>query len=211
MDKSILGWGETIWHEPELHATLPSMTKDSRHAESGKKYPRKDQGRRGGVRSLGALIPAITRKAVGKRGFATASIITDWERIVGPDLAASSQPDRVSFPKNRRDGGTVYIRAEGPLATELAHLESLVVERINTHFGYRAVERIKLLQVPSRHRTGGMRRMKTEKAKPESPLDPEVERDLEHSLEQVADPDLRDLLRRLGRSVMRHEIAKKPE
>ena len=46
-------------------------------------------------------------------------------------------------------GGTLHVRVgSGALALELQHLEPVVIERINTYFGYRAVERLKLVHGP---------------------------------------------------------------
>ena len=118
------------------------------HGAQKKPVKRDTENRVGATRSLAALIPNIAKKAVGKRGFTDARILNDWPVIVGEALAKQAHPDRLRYPAGRRDGGVLTIRALGPVATELAHLEPLVVERINSHFGYRAVAGIKILQAP---------------------------------------------------------------
>ena len=105
--------------------------------------------KRGGApRPLSANIPDITKKTLGKRGLAEGGLITDWVRIVGPDLASSCQPERLAHPPRERSGGTLHIRVYGGAATELQHLEPLVLERINGHFGYRAVAKLRLIHAP---------------------------------------------------------------
>ncbi len=104
--------------------------------------------RSGGVRPMAALMPKVTQTILGRRGFAEASIITEWATIVGDDLARSSQPEKLAFPKGERVGGVLHIRAAGGGATELQHLEPQILERINRHFGYRAVGRLKLVHLP---------------------------------------------------------------
>ncbi|MEQ9489290.1 MAG: DciA family protein [Alphaproteobacteria bacterium] len=162
--------------------------------------------RRGGTRTMAALVPSLTRRAIGKRGFAQASIITDWHLIVGPDLAKHSQPDRLSFPRGERIGGTLYIRAAGPMATELMHLESMLIDRINSHFGYGAIAAIRLVQTP-------IRRLENRKRKPPVPdnLTPLDREQLEKSVAGIDDASLKEVLLRLGSAVMRQKNATKSD
>ncbi len=178
-----------------------------------KAVPRKlsakpDDKRYGGTRSLASLVPGITRKAVGKRGFTDARILNEWAQIVGEDLARHAHPDRLSFPRGRRDAGILHIRALGPMATELQHLEPIVIQRINAHFGYRAVSGIKLLQVPPT-RTPGMGRHAPASKLPQPPADPETLATLQDNLQRIEDPELRAILMRIGESMLRREAAQK--
>lgn len=168
---------------------------------TGKPTAMKDE-RRAMTRPLAALVPGLARKAVGKRGFADARILNEWPRIVGDDLARVTHPDRLTFPKGRREGGTLHIRASGPMATELQHLEPVVVERINAHFGFRAVDAIRILQAPPSERPG-IRRAAPPKRAPPPPADPKSLAELDHDLERIDDPELRAILRRLGEAVIR--------
>ncbi len=164
--------------------------------------------RRGMTRAIGALTPSLTKTAIGKRGFTTAKIITDWSRIVGPELAGQSQPEQLRFSRGERDRGTLTIRVDGPLATELMHLEPQVVERINAHFGYQAVAKLKLLQAPMRQASGAAKKAPARPA-PRT-LSAEEEAGLDDRLAAVEDPELRESLRRLGRAVLRRKTATKP-
>lgn len=175
---------------------------DSRSSYSSSK---RDDKRRGGTRAIGALAPALTKQAIGKRGFTSATILTDWAKIVGAELARQSQPDGLRFPRGRRDGGVLTVRVDGPLATELMHLEPLVIERINGHFGYKAVERLKLIQAPVRRAgAGGAAKPPP---KPKRVLSEAEEEAIEERVAHIADPELRERLKRLGRAVMRRTLA----
>lgn len=163
---------------------------------------------RSGMRSIAALVPGLTRQAIGKRGFTTAKVVTDWARIVGPELARQSQPEQLRFARGERDRGTLTIRVDGPLATELMHLEPQVIERINGYFGYNAVARLKLIQAPIR-RPGADGPRKPPKP-PQRPLSAAETESLDARLAHIEDPELRERLHRLGRAVLRREIATKP-
>ena len=104
--------------------------------------------RRSGMRALGAAVARITAPAFRRRGFAEAGILTDWPHIVGSQLASQTEPERLSFSRGTRVDGTLRIRVSGAWATELQHLAPQVIERVNSYFGYRAVDRLAILQAP---------------------------------------------------------------
>ncbi|MCC7049202.1 MAG: DUF721 domain-containing protein [Alphaproteobacteria bacterium] len=145
------------------------------------------------MRPLAAALPNVTRAALGKRGFALAALLAEWQAIVGPTLAASTAPLRLA--KGRNDEGAVLeLRVESTAAVELQHNEPRIIERINAHFGYNAVQRLKLrhgaVAAPSRA-VPPIRRIGTAE-----------ERTLFGQLEGVEDDSLRDALAGLGRVVI---------
>lgn len=101
-----------------------------------------------GPRRLAAALSKATRATFRRRGFAHAGVLSRWPEIVGEELATMSCPEKLSFPPGRGDGGTLQVRVAGGFATELQHLEPLVIERINTFFGYAAIGRLALKQGP---------------------------------------------------------------
>ena len=107
--------------------------------------------RRSGMRALGAAVARITAPAFRRRGFAEAGILTDWPHIVGSQLASQTEPERLSFARGTRVDGTLQVRVSGAWATELQHLAPQVIERVNSYFGYRAVDRLAILQAPLSH------------------------------------------------------------
>ena len=171
---------------------------------TGSDRPEAKAKRRGGTRHAGSLVGKLTRQALGKRGFAHASIITDWALIVGEDLSRHTRPLKLAFPKGRRNGGTVHIQTSGPMALQLQHLSPLILERINNHFGYKAVEEIRLVQgtiasEPGTKRPRGTRRELTQADR---------ER-IQATTDRIEDEDIRQRLERLGAAVFRHSSATK--
>lgn len=153
--------------------------------------------------SLAATLPGITEPALRKRGFAQSEVITRWSEIVGPELAAGTAPEKLTFRTAGHGDATLHVRVSGPLATELQHLEPVVLERINTYFGYRAVGRLALVQGPLPARP-----QKPPPA-PTAALDDAEEGALERSVSGVKDESLRRALTRLGRAVKSaHKAAK---
>jgi hypothetical protein len=149
-----------------------------------------------GMRALAETIAKLTRPAFGRRGFAGGAIIAEWSAIVGESLANHSAPEKVSYPPGGTTEGTLQLRiARGGLATELQHLEPVLIERINGYFGYRAVARLRFVHGPLPERAS---------PKPPStrPLTPEEEKKLADHLVAVEDPKLRHVLEDLGRSII---------
>jgi len=149
-----------------------------------------------GPRAIGEFSQRLTKKHMGRRGFAEASLVADWACIVGEAQSLGSLPLKITFPAGERTSGTLHVRvASGGLATEFSHLEPLILQRVNGYFGYGAVARLKLTQGPVPPRPPKRR------AKPAPVLPPERERALQDKLAGVEDPELRDALARLGRNL----------
>jgi hypothetical protein len=143
-------------------------------------------------RQLGSLVGPVTRAALGKKPSALGALLADWSTVVGPDTAAIALPEKLAFPKDRQDSATLTLRVEPSRALELQHDLPRLVERINGHFGYRAIDRIKLVQgkptpapAPARPR-------------PTAPADEEA---IDGLVAGVDDDDLKQRLAALGRAL----------
>jgi len=116
--------------------------------------------RPGAARALGSFVPGLTRKVFQKYGFSTATLVTDWAAIVGPELAAYTQPERLKWPvagmrhdgtseaPQRRRGASLLVRVGEARALDVQYKAGLILERINSHFGYRAIEALRIVQAP---------------------------------------------------------------
>jgi hypothetical protein len=88
---------------------------------------------------LAQLLPGITRPAFKKRSPAGASLMAEWSVIVGPRLAALTEPRKLVR-------GQLTIACNGPVAMELQHAAAVLIERINTHAGSGLVEKLRFIQ-----------------------------------------------------------------
>jgi hypothetical protein len=156
---------------------------------------KKDEDRRVyGMVSIAVPSERVTRPVFGRHGFAGGALVVDWPAIVGSAVASHTLPIRIRFPPKERAEGTLIIKVDsGAFAVEVQHLEPLILERINGYFGWKAVARLKLMQGPLPE----ARR----KPKPAAPAPVALSSDLEARLAGVEDPDLRDVLARLGKTL----------
>jgi hypothetical protein len=160
------------------------------------KDKKKDKSTRrwGKIRNIGTIMPGVTRDTMQKRGFAQGEIITRWREIVGAELADSTSPEKLSFPRGERRSGTLQVRVASAAALALQHEEPGVIQRINQFFGYNAVGRLKMIQAP-------LPRSSKKPKKPARDLGEDEIGRIDAEVAQTKDPDLRDALASFGRSI----------
>ena len=119
------------WHESALAMNQPSRS-----------FPR----------PLSELLGATLSDALKSQGFASAEIIARWADIAGPEIAAHSEPMKITWPRavgeDSPEPATLVLRVEGPAALEIQHLSAVILERVNRFFGWQAIGRIALRQAP---------------------------------------------------------------
>lgn len=93
-------------------------------------------------KTLEACVEPLTRPILKQNGLAGTRILTEWAAIVGPQLASHTLPEKLSFPKGKKNGGTLVISTENGFATELQHMQPVILERLAAYFGYQAISRI---------------------------------------------------------------------
>lgn len=149
------------------------------------------------MQTLDKEFRALTRAAFARYGFAYADLITQWPAIVGEAIAQWSEPERIRWPRaaeaERKQGGTLVIRVVPGRGLDIQHETPRIIERINAFYGYGAIASVKITQGPLTPRKAAR--------KPQAPLRPAQVQALESQLETVADPALKEALRRLGKGV----------
>jgi hypothetical protein len=110
------------------------------------------------AKAVGSFVPTLTKKAFEKFGFSTATLLTDWERIVGAEIAGYTVPERLKWPRTpqgdyaeeeaARPGATLILRVDPARALDVEYRARQITDRINAYFGYRAVETLRIVQAP---------------------------------------------------------------
>lgn len=95
---------------------------------------------------LKQCIEPLTRPVFKEKGIAAARLLTQWPSIVGEELAAHSYPEKVSFPQGKKTDGTLTVAAASGFALQLQYAQPLILERLATYFGYKAISRIAITQ-----------------------------------------------------------------
>jgi hypothetical protein len=148
------------------------------------------------ARRLDAVARKTLNDAFAKQGFASLELVTRWREIVGDEIAAHSQPEKIRWPRGPEraaaEPGTLVLRVEGPTALEIQQSSGVVLECVNRFFGWRAVAKLRLHQAPLSR--------PPEPVAPAAP-DPALTARLAAALPQIEDTKLREALARLGASV----------
>ncbi|HXX08554.1 MAG TPA: DciA family protein [Pseudolabrys sp.] len=147
-------------------------------------------------RPLSELLSATLTDVLKAQGFASTEIISRWPDIVGAEIAAHSEPLKISWPRpvgeERPEPATLVLRVEGPAALEIQHLSAVILERVNRFFGWQAIGQIALRQAPLHRR---------ERQPPAPPTDPTMAARIAESLPDVESEELRQALGRLGAAI----------
>ena len=103
-------------------------------------------------RPLADLVAPALGKTLAARGFAAADVVLAWPEIVGERLAKVCEPIALEWPRGPRVGedegksATLVIRVEGAFGLEVQHLAPAILERINSHFGWRCAGKLAIRQ-----------------------------------------------------------------
>lgn len=97
-------------------------------------------------RTLKEVVEKAARPIMRKRGFVESSILLEWPRIVGETLAHHTQPLKLQFPRNSSTDAALTIACTPAFAPELLQLTPILLDKLATHLGYRAVTRIVIEQ-----------------------------------------------------------------
>jgi|SRR5579871_6223907 len=166
-----------------------------------------DKPRPTSARPLADLLRKTLNDAFAKQGFASVELVTRWPEIVGGEIAAHSQPEKILWPRGPQGGeapqpGTLLLQVEGPTAIEIQHLSGLILQRVNQFFGWQAVGSLRLRQTP-------LTRPRRRAAVPEP--DPAALARLRASLAEIKDAGLRDALARLGAAIADDPTSRGPD
>jgi len=94
---------------------------------------------------LGWFVSKITKPFYNKQGFAQNHIIENWETIAGIEFAKNSIPIKLSIQKT---GGVLTVACDGGVALELEYSKSEIIEKVNSYYGFIAINRIKFQNLP---------------------------------------------------------------
>ncbi len=156
------------------------------------------------LRLLSDTVPKVTGKLFARKYIALGRIVTHWPDIIGADMAARAQPMKIHYRKATADKetgkktkaatATLEIGATSADCAVLQMQKGLILERINQVFGEAWVTDIKFIHVAPDKKAPPKPRKK--------PIGPEDQKYLAEILEEVADPDIKQRLDRLGKAIL---------
>ncbi len=158
-----------------------------------------DQGfvrRARGPERAGALLSSRIRAAGESRGFAVTRLLTHWDEIAGPEIAAAARPVEVTY--GRGLGATLTLLTTGARAPMLEMQKETLREKVNACYGYSAISRIRITQTAPQ----GFAEPAAQFDHKPAELPPEVSDKAHRAVEAVQDETLRQALEVMGRKIL---------
>ena len=151
-------------------------------------------------RIIAKSIDQIARQTIGKDWSLYAALLEHWQEIVGKDYAAVTTPVKISFPHQpgeaRRKDGTLYVRLPKGLTMEFTYKNEQIKQRINSYFGYNAIQKIAFEPV-----FDALPIVKTAEVK----ADPEALAAIKEDTKVIDNDELRSALEAFGEAVLKTE------
>jgi hypothetical protein len=152
--------------------------------------PARESERRQGFRAVGIAVSKLAAPVVAKRGGGIlVRLKAEWAAIIGADWAS------VTWPSALGRDGVLKLRTASTAALELQHRAPLLIERINLFFGRSVVTRLALVQGPLPFDSPPREAVIPTLAAGEVEV-------LNEQLSEIADPELRAALGRLGHAIV---------
>lgn len=168
-------------------------------------------GYRRGAKALGTLVPEAVAPVLRERGFASSAILTDWSEIVGPHLAQWTSPVEIRWPRRPGEAAapptaarptrtrseqasraTLIIACPGAFALDVQMATPGIIEAVNRRLGFGCIGALQIHQAP---------RPEPKPVKASRKVDPALLRQVEGTLSDIREPDLRAALAALGAEI----------
>lgn len=156
------------------------------------------------MRPVSEATAKVTNSIFGRKYIALGRIVSQWEDIVGKELASKVQPAGLKYRryKERKTPDAVLeIATTSAYATRLHYQKDLILERINQLFGERWVTDLRFVNVAP---VGANRPTLKRKIL----LTPEEEKYIEQNLDSITDIEVRNRLEEFGKSLLKSKKAK---
>ena len=153
------------------------------------------------MKSLDHHFRHITRSVFEHYGFAHGELVAQWAAIVGDDTAKICSPVRMAWPNGRdkrdrhTEGATLTVHADQGAALALSYQATVIVDRINSFFGYHAVAKLKIVQRDRAAHNPGSAVVAAEPT-------PDIVRTVQQKVGGLSDSDLKAALARLGNAAL---------
>jgi len=156
--------------------------------------PKGPKGFRPVAETAGGVLDPMLRKRAGL----VVDLLQSWDEIIGGDLAETSRPLRIAWPRRPQGDetfvpGNLVIACEGFAAMRIQHQTAEICDRVNAYCGFAAVSGVRIEQRP----VGARRRPRKETPS----LGAEAEARLGAITSGIEDEALREALLNLGRSI----------
>tara|TARA_B100001778_G_C18010751_1_gene372155 strand:+ start:41 stop:517 length:477 start_codon:yes stop_codon:yes gene_type:complete len=109
-----------------------------------KKYTKQRSRSIQGLRSFKDTLPVKVKKIINKKGSIYPEILNNWKYMAGNDLFDICYPNKFKSSNTFR-GSTLEVMVDRGCEVDVEYSKKTIINKINSFFGYVAVERIKII------------------------------------------------------------------
>ena len=103
-----------------------------------------------GLRPFGNTLPRGLKGILKKNGYNYSEIISKWSILVGKDIANCSYPKSIKMKKDNSNGILILAVNRGD-EINVEYSKKEIIQKINSHFGYKLIDEIKLKTINSKY------------------------------------------------------------
>lgn len=149
-----------------------------------------------GPKKLESIIEEVTKPICQQYGFINFKIVANWQQIVGARMAQVCCPLTVKFQEDQTTDGILTVGVENPgFGLEVQANSNIIVEKIATYFGYRAVNKIKLQIIPKRKKP----KPKSDSEQPKK-INP-INQKMAKALDSIDDEETREIFQSIAKQL----------
>ena len=103
-----------------------------------------------GLRPFGNTLPRGLKGILKKNGYNYSEIISKWSILVGKDISNCAYPKSIKMKKDNSNGTLILAVNRGD-EINVEYSKKEIIQKINSHFGYKLIEEIKLKSINSEY------------------------------------------------------------
>jgi len=104
-----------------------------------------------GLRPFGNTLPRGLKGILKKNGYNYSEIISKWNILVGKDISSCSYPKSIKMKKGDSNGTLILAIKRGD-EINIEYSKNEIINKINSYFGYKLINEIKLQTINSESR-----------------------------------------------------------
>ena len=104
-----------------------------------------------GLRPFGNTLPRGVKGLLKKNGYNYSEIISKWNMLVGKDISECAYPKSIKMKKGDSNGTLVLAVKRGD-EINIEYSKKKIIDKINSYFGYKLINEIKLQTINSESR-----------------------------------------------------------
>tara|TARA_B100000029_G_scaffold361613_1_gene354606 strand:- start:1413 stop:1895 length:483 start_codon:yes stop_codon:yes gene_type:complete len=142
-----------------------------------------------GLRRFSNTLPRGVKGILKKNGYNYSEIIGKWNILAGKDISGYCYPKSIKM-KNEKSNGTLILAVERGNEINVEYSKKIIIDRINSYFGYKLISDIKLETFNSNKKSEIQKKQKLKSPK-----------NLEKKIENITNSNIRNSLLQLLKTI----------